>query len=50
MTVLELIQALQRAVIVDELDEDSEVLDLYLNPAHLTINREQRHAVIEWTE
>lgn len=37
MTVGELIKELQRAVIVDELDWDSEVLNWDLAPAKLTV-------------
>ena len=43
----ELIKDLQRAVIVGELDEESEILDFELNPAVITINPLARHIVVE---
>jgi hypothetical protein len=47
MTVDELIKALQRAVVMDELDGTSEVMNHNMWPALLTINIEHRHVVIE---
>lgn len=47
MTVYELIKALQRALIYDDLSENSEVLNANLEEAHVTINTIERHVVIE---
>jgi hypothetical protein len=47
LTVEQLIKELQRAVIMDELDEDSEVLNGDLHPADLYVSRSGRHAVVE---
>lgn len=46
-TVEELIKDLQRAVIVGELNEDSEILNAVLEPARIVINPMARHLVVE---
>jgi hypothetical protein len=46
-TVGDLVKDLQRAIIVGELDEDSEILNHDLEPAVITINPMHKHIVVE---